>query len=159
MSNTGAQSALPTIASSPIALDDCGLTAVASLLGDRWTLLVLRSVFYGVRRFADIKADTGAPGSSLSTRLKRLVASGLLEERPYQDGAARTRNEYHLTPRAESLQMVLMVLMQWGDQHLREAPSQLEVVSLKTGEFLRLAWVDDQGREVLPDDTTYRLSN
>lgn len=142
---------------SPVELKDCGLSATAELIGDRWTLLVLRSVFYGVCRFADIKADIAVPGSTLSNRLRRLVDAGLLDELPYRDGSARTRIEYGLTPAGETLRVVLMAMMDWGDKNLRRAPSQLRVVSRVTGEELELSYVDKSGRRVEREDIDFMI--
>ncbi len=132
-------------------------SATAELLGDRWTLLILRSVFYGVRRFADIKADISIPGSTLSARIKRLVDAGLLEEHPYRDGTARTRYEYFLTDAGKSLQLVLIALMDWGDKHLRDQPSELVTIARDSGEELTLAFVDKKGHAVAPDQIDFRM--
>lgn len=158
MSNSDSPETLLRLKNSPIALEDCGLTATALLLGDRWTLLLLRSLFYGVRRFADIKADIAIPSSTLSDRLKRLIDNDLLEEHPYRDGSSRTRHEYVLTPEGESLQIVLMTLMSWGDQHLRQQSSKLTMVSKNTGTRVNVAFVDEAGTVLEPDDIEFRIS-
>lgn len=155
MSNTELGVVATRMTRSPIALKDCGLSATAELIGDRWTLLVLRSIFYGVRRFADIKEDISVPGSTLSSRIKRLVDANVLEERSYRDGSARTRNEYYLTEVGERLQNVLMTLMEWGDRNLRQEPSKLVAVSKVSGDELRLAFVDRQGQAVSADDVDF----
>lgn len=157
MSNSDSKAPVLRLTRSPIALEDCGLSATAELIGDRWTLLILRSVFYGVRRFADIKDDISVPGSTLSSRIKRLVEEGVLEERSYRDGSARARNEYHLTAVGESLQTVLMTLMAWGDTNLRHKPSKLAVVSKATGADLTLAFVDESGQAVAEEDVDFAL--
>lgn len=145
------------ISKSPVALESCGLAATAKLLGDRWTLLILRSVFYGVRRFADIKTDIAVPGSTLSARLKKLIDAGLLEERSYRDGNARTRKEYGLSPAGESLKMILVALMDWGDEHLRKGPAQLIPVARSTGQELEIAFVDRRGRAVNVENVDFKL--
>lgn len=96
----------------------CSVARTLELIGERWSLLVLREVFLGVRRFEDIRAATGAPRAVLADRLRSLVDEGVLVRREYRDDGARTRFEYRLTPAGRELQPVLIALMQWGDRHL-----------------------------------------
>ena len=88
------------------------------IIGERWSLLVLREVFLGVRRFDAIQAATGAPRAVLTRRLDTLVAAGVLRRRAYQEAGSRVRHEYRLTEAGRELQPVLTALMQWGDRHL-----------------------------------------
>src|SRR5256885_15992714 len=71
----------PPIRRSPVAMRDCNLARSFELIGDRWTLLILRSALYGVRRFDDFQADLDLPRSVLSNRLAALVESGIMERR------------------------------------------------------------------------------
>src|SRR2546421_11809399 len=71
----------PLIRRSPVALRDCNLARSFELIGDRWTLLILRSALYGVRRFDDFQADLDVPRSVLSNRLAALVERGIMERR------------------------------------------------------------------------------
>jgi len=83
----------PPIRRSPVALRDCNLARSFELIGDRWTLLILRSALYGVRRFDDFQADLDVPRSVLSNRLAALVESGIMERREYREEAsARAAN-------------------------------------------------------------------
>lgn len=86
------------------------------MIGDPWTLLIVREAFLGNRRFADFVEFTGAQPSVVSDRLKRLVEAGVLERREYQQHPAR--HEYRLTQMGRDLQPVLMALTKWGDTHL-----------------------------------------
>jgi DNA-binding HxlR family transcriptional regulator len=86
------------------------------LLGDRWTLLALREVFYGNSRFQGIVARTGAPRDILTNRLGRLVEAGLLHRSPYN--AAGTRFEYELTPKGLAVQPILLALGEFGETQL-----------------------------------------
>lgn len=95
---------------------DCSVARTLEVIGEKWALLALREVFFGVRRFDAIQRNTGAPRDILSARLRKLVAEGLLERRPYQDHPPRS--EYRLTPAGRELQPVLLTLMRWGDRHL-----------------------------------------
>jgi DNA-binding HxlR family transcriptional regulator len=96
----------------------CSIARTLELVGDRWTLLALREVFLGVRRFDAIQRNTGAPRDVLSARLHKLLAVGLLERRQYQDRPARF--EYRLTEAGRDLLPVLLTLMDWGDKHLAD---------------------------------------
>lgn len=128
------------------------------LLGDRWTMLLIREAFYGVSRFDDLRADLGAPRGILSTRLKALVANGILERHPYREGNARVRHEYRLTACGMDLALPLIALMQWGDRHLQDEPSPLLIRHKATGEDLRVALVTPQGEAVEFDDVAYSIA-
>ena len=91
---------------------DCSLARALEVVGERWTLLMLRDCFYGVRRFADLQAHLDVPRAVLTARLQALVAAGLLERQPYGG-----RQEYLLTDRALTLWRALFALAQWGEQH------------------------------------------
>src|SRR5215467_16075142 len=96
---------------------NCTIGAAVSLLGDKWTFLVLREAFNGVRRFDDMRRRTQAPRQVLSDRLSRLVAEGLLHRVPYQERGQRARLEYRLTEKGLDLYPVLVALMEWGDRY------------------------------------------
>jgi DNA-binding HxlR family transcriptional regulator len=96
----------------------CSIARTLELVGERWTLLALREVFLGVRRFDAIQRNTGAPRDVLSARLHKLLEVGLLERRQYQDRPARF--EYRLTEAGRDLLPVLLTLMDWGDKHLAD---------------------------------------
>jgi DNA-binding HxlR family transcriptional regulator len=93
----------------PFAGQNCSIAGALAVLGERWTLLVMREVLLGRRRFADIKRRTGVAPNILSDRLQTLVDHGLLERR----GA-----EYVPTEKGRDVNPVLVALMQWGDRHL-----------------------------------------
>ncbi len=95
---------------------DCSIARTLELIGEKWALLALREVFLGVRRFDAIQRNTGAPRDILSARLRKLVASGVLERQQYQERPARF--EYRLTQPGRELLPVLLTLMQWGDRYL-----------------------------------------
>ncbi|MFB4281452.1 MULTISPECIES: winged helix-turn-helix transcriptional regulator [unclassified Nonomuraea] len=95
---------------------DCALASALEVIGERWTLLVIRDAMYGVRRFGDFQAHLDIPRAVLSQRLAALVEAGLLERRRYQD--APPRDEYLLTPVGRELWQPLLALGQWSDRHL-----------------------------------------
>lgn len=100
--------------------EDCSIGRTLQLIGERWTILVLREAFRGTRRFDDIRAETGAPRQVLSARLATLVDHGLLRRVPYQLLGQRQRYEYRLTRKGIDLYPVLVALMQWGDKYLAD---------------------------------------
>ncbi|MBP2478215.1 DNA-binding HxlR family transcriptional regulator [Crossiella equi] len=99
----------------------CSVARTLSVVGERWSLLVLREVMLGVRRFEAIRQHTGAPRAVLTERLRSLEEAGVLERREYREEGARTRYEYRPTEAGRELQPVLTALMQWGDRHLGAA--------------------------------------
>jgi DNA-binding HxlR family transcriptional regulator len=117
----------------PWALDyevtNCSVAAAVSVIGEKWTFLVLREVFSGVSRFADMQRRTGAPRQILSDRLARLVRDGLLRKVPYQEDGQRSRHEYRLTDKGLGLYPILVALMQWGDQYAAPAVGPYTVLT------------------------------
>lgn len=95
---------------------DCNIARTLDLVGERWTLLVMREVLLGVNRFDQIAKNTGAPRNILTSRLTALVEAGLLTRRPYSDRPPRS--EYVLTEAGADLNPVLQTVMRWGDTHL-----------------------------------------
>jgi DNA-binding HxlR family transcriptional regulator len=101
-------------------------------------LLAIREVFLGSRRFEEMVANTGAPRDTLASRLRTLVAHGILERRRYSDHPPR--DEYVLTPAGRDLYPVIISLMQWGDRHrpLDTGPPML--LDHKCGHRLEAQW-------------------
>jgi DNA-binding HxlR family transcriptional regulator len=98
---------------------NCSVARGQEILGEWWTLLVLRDAFFGVRRFEDFVADLRISRGILSDRLATLVEHGILERWRYQERPAR--HEYRLTDKGRDLFPVVMALMQWGDKWLSPA--------------------------------------
>lgn len=86
------------------------------VVGERWTLLILREAFFGVRRFGQLVRNLNIPRPTLSARLRTLVENGLLEKVLYASDP--DRHEYRLTDSGRDLFAAIVVLMQWGDQHM-----------------------------------------
>lgn len=95
--------------------EHCSLARTLSVIGDRWTLLVLREAFLRVRRFEDFQERLGIARRVLTERLKHLVDHGVLKKVAYQDAPARF--EYRLTQKGIDLHPVMMSLVHWGDTH------------------------------------------
>src|ERR1700677_4655748 len=96
-------------------LQDCSLARALEVLGERWTLLIVRDAFYGVRRFSDFQNHLDVPRAVLSDRLAGLVEDGVLERR--LDEERPGRHVYELTPAGRDLWPVLHSLLDWGGRH------------------------------------------
>jgi DNA-binding HxlR family transcriptional regulator len=96
--------------------ESCPVVQTLEIIGERWTLLVMRELFLGTRRFDDFHRNIGCARNILSDRLQKLVANGILERRQYQERPPRF--EYRLTERGVDLYPTLLALMQWGDRYL-----------------------------------------
>jgi DNA-binding HxlR family transcriptional regulator len=97
--------------------ETCSIARPIFVLGERWTLIVLRQAFLGSRRFEEFHSSLGISRSLLADRLGTLVAAGILERRPYRS-EQRTRLEYRLTAKGRDLWPVLMALRAWGDRYM-----------------------------------------
>jgi DNA-binding HxlR family transcriptional regulator len=96
----------------------CSVARALEAIGDRWTMLVIRDAFVGVRRFDEFQVRLGIARNVLTDRLSRLVDEGILERHRYQERPQRF--EYRLTPKGVDLFPVLVSLMKWGDRHAPE---------------------------------------
>ena len=94
---------------------DCALARALEVVGERWTLLIVRDAFYGVRRFNDFQAHLDIPKAVLSDRLAGLVDEDILERRP--DPSHAGRHLYELTPAGRDLWPAINALLAWGDRH------------------------------------------
>src|SRR5580692_5050068 len=93
---------------------NCTIGAALAIVGEKWTFLVLREAFNGVRRFDDIRRRISAPRQILSDRLVRLVDEGLLRKVPYREPGQRARSEYRLTEKGLELFAVIVYVVGWG---------------------------------------------
>jgi DNA-binding HxlR family transcriptional regulator len=99
---------------------NCTVGRAMEILGERWTFVVLREVFNGVRRFDDMRRHATIPRQVLTDRLVLLVEHGILRKEPYQAPGQRVRHEYRLTPKGFDLYPVLLAIGQWGDRYLAD---------------------------------------
>ncbi len=94
---------------------NCSIARTLELVGERWTILVLRNVFLGIRRFDEMQRELGVARNVLASRLDRLLWEGILEKVPYQ--ARPARYEYRLTEKGLDLWPVIVELLRWGDRY------------------------------------------
>lgn len=134
----------------------CPVARTVDLIGDRWSLLIVRDAFDGMHRFSDFQRSLGMARNILTDRLYKLVEAGILAREDAPDGSAY--QHYVLTPQGESLFPVVVALRQWGEQHLfapGEPHSQL--INKRTGNPLPPMTVQgENGAAVSPADTEVR---
>jgi DNA-binding HxlR family transcriptional regulator len=97
--------------------ENCPVQRTLDVVGEKWTLLILRDAATGVRRFDDFRRHIGLSDAVLSDRLRKLTAAGILRTVPYQEPGSRSRNEYRLTRKGWDLWPVLVALRQWGEAY------------------------------------------
>lgn len=128
----------------------CSIAGALELIGDRWTLLLIRDLSLGLRRYDDLRASMGIPEATLAARLKHLTEHGIVERARYQERPPR--DEYRLTPKGRDLWKVCVALREWGDRWDATgfgAPT-VETVDRTTGRKLVLALVDSETGAAVP---------
>ncbi len=110
---------------------NCSVARTLEVVGERWTMLILREAFAGVRRFDDFQRDLGIARNVLQTRLSRLVDEGILERVPYQERPVR--HEYRLTEKGLDLWPILIAMLAWGDKYAAAAGPPLLLVHRDCG--------------------------
>jgi DNA-binding HxlR family transcriptional regulator len=135
---------------------NCSIARPLSFLGERWSLLVLRELFLGRRRFDEMQETLGVASNVLSQRLATLVEEGIAERRLYSEHPERF--EYRLTEKGRDLQPVLLALLRWGDRYTaEEAGAPLETVHRDCGKpFHMVPTCSECGGEVRPDNVENR---
>ena len=127
----------------------CSIARSLEILGQKWTLLIVREAMWGRTRYAEFRSRLGIAPDVLSDRLTSLVEHGILERRAYREKGEREREEYVLTPAGRDLLPVLTAFLAWGDEHRPTGygPAALPVEAT-TGRPLRLGYLDPDGAEV-----------
>src|SRR4030095_15648009 len=104
-------------------IDTCTIARAMEILGEKWTVVVMREVFNGIRRYDDMRVPTGIPRQVLANRLASLVEHGMLRREPYREPGARERHEYRLTRKGFDMYPVLIAVKAWGDRYLADPES------------------------------------
>jgi DNA-binding HxlR family transcriptional regulator len=129
----------------------CSIARSLDLVGEKWTLLIVREAFWGQTRFSGFRDELGIPRDVLAERLARLVDEGVLERREYREEGARARQEYVLTDAGRQLHLVIAGLARWGSENRPRSYGTSPVyVDPDTGERAELAFVTADGRRVDP---------
>jgi DNA-binding HxlR family transcriptional regulator len=129
--------------------DACSIARTLALIGDRWTLLVLRDVANGVRRFDELAGHLGIARNVLSQRLARLAQAGLVDRTAYREPGARERHEYRLSGPGRELMPILVAIMDWGDRNLAGPEGPPAVLRhADCGAAIRVTLTCEQGHEL-----------
>jgi DNA-binding HxlR family transcriptional regulator len=136
--------------------EPCPVARAADVIGDRWSLLIVRDAFDGTRRFCDFQRSLGMARNILSGRLRKLIEAGILETRKASDGTAY--QEYVLTSQGKSLFPVVIALRQWGEEHLfKHGERHSELIDKRTGKRVPfMAPTAKDGSVLAPDMTVVR---
>ena len=130
----------------------CAIARSLDVIGDWWSLLILRNVLAGIRRFSDLQKDLGVSKNILAARLRLLVAEGILEMSPASDGSAF--REYVATPKGRALMPVFIALSEWGRDHLFDDCERINmpIDGERRRPLGRLQIVAHDGRKLTMDD-------
>lgn len=128
----------------------CSIAGALEMIGDRWSLLVIRDLSLGLRRYDELQTSTGIPAATLAARLKHLESKGIVERVRYQNRPPR--DEYILTEKGRDLGKVGIALREWGDRWDATGFGQpsVELVDRKTGRPVELALVDVETGKTVP---------
>lgn len=137
----------------------CPVARSLNIIGDWWSLLIVRDALAGVTRFGEFQKNLGIAKNMLTARLKLLVDEGILRTQPASDGSAW--QEYVLTEKGRSLQTVLVALSQWGQEWLFDngEPASVLVDNHTHRPLQKLALRAADGRELQPEDVKLRIAN
>lgn len=138
----------------PKRYESCPVARSVDIIGDRWSLLIVRDSFDGVSRFGDFQRELGVARNILSDRLRKLVDAGILKTQPASDGTAY--QEYVLTTQGERLFPVVVALRQWGERHLFDHGERHSLLVEKaTGKPVPLMVPNANDGDVLSPDAAY----
>lgn len=131
----------------------CQVVRTLDIVGEKWSLLIVRDALRGRTRFSEFRDSLGAPTDILSARLASLVESGILEKRSYREAGSRERSSYHLTDAGRGLQVVIAAILDWNDR-FDPAPTGpgSKVVDPRDGAALYLAFRAADERVVDPGE-------
>jgi DNA-binding HxlR family transcriptional regulator len=124
------------------------LSGTLDLVGERWTLLLLREALMGASRFNEFRAALPTASNLLATRLGKLVDAGLMKRVAYQEEGQRVRHSYNLTPSGTELAIAISALQHWGDQHLRSEYGPVATYRTRDGRSVTPRFVDEDGTVV-----------
>jgi DNA-binding HxlR family transcriptional regulator len=128
---------------------NCSIARTLEIVGEKWTLLILRETLYGVTRFADFLNVLDCPRNLLAERLRMLVERGILAVKPYKEPGERARNHYVLTDKGGRLMPVIIGLLDWGDKYLADpAGPAVHVVHRECKHHVRLEMICDDGHRI-----------
>lgn len=126
---------------------NCSIANALELIGEWWTILILREAFFGTCRFEDFQQHLGIARNILTARLRKLCDNGVLQRVPIKEGAKR--HEYKLTPMGRDLYPTLIALTQWGDRWLHEGGAPVTFIERESGEAIADVAITSRAGRVL----------
>jgi DNA-binding HxlR family transcriptional regulator len=136
---------------------NCSIAQTLDVVGDPWTLLIVRDALFGTTRFDDFQRSLAIPRATLTSRLDALVEHGVMERRAYQ--VRPERHDYVLTEKGRDLRRVLISLLQWGDEWSALPEPPVTLVDADTGEVIEPTYVDAVSGRPLTDVRVTRRFN
>lgn len=131
----------------------CQVWRTLDIVGEKWSLLIVRNALRGQTRFSQFRDELGVPSDILTARLNTLVAAGIFEKQAYREPGSRERYSYQLTDSGRGLKLVIASFIQWGDEF---NPSPYGIASVltdpSTNDRVELAYIAPDGRQVPPGD-------
>jgi DNA-binding HxlR family transcriptional regulator len=134
----------------------CQVVRTLDVVGEKWSLLIVRNALRGQTRFSEFRDQLGIPSDILTARLATLTSGGILEKRAYREEGSRERSSYHLTEAGRALNLVIAAMMQWGDVYNPSPFGQASlVVDAQTKDPLELEFVGASRTGVSSDDVAF----
>ena len=134
----------------------CQVVRTLDVVGEKWSLLIVRNALRGQTRFSQFRDQLGIPSDILTARLATLVSGGILEKRAYREEGSRERFSYHLTEAGRALNVVIAALIQWGDDYNPSPFGRASlVVDSESTEPLQLEFVGPSGGAVPSNEVTF----
>ena len=136
---------------------NCSIAQTLDVVGDPWTLLIVRDALFGIERFDDFRRSLGIPRATLTSRLDTLVEHGVMERRRYQDRPQR--HEYLLTDKGRDLRRVMVSMLQWGDEWSALPEPPVTLIDADTGNEIEPVYVDRRSGRPLSELNVTRRFN
>jgi DNA-binding HxlR family transcriptional regulator len=134
----------------------CQVVRTLDVVGEKWSLLIIRNALRGQTRFSEFRDQLGIPSDILTARLATLVTRGIFEKRSYRETGSRERFSYHLTPAGRALNIVIAAMMQWGDEYNPSPHGQASfMVDAENNDRLELEFVGADRASVPSDEVTF----
>lgn len=133
-------------------LEECPIAFSVSEIGDKWTLLLIRDLFFGFSRFEQFQKRLSVSKSVLSTKLKNLLDKEIVKLHSYKEPGQRERKEYRMTRKGYQLAYVMASMIQWGNDQKENTEGDFLQISNLKGEPVKLIFSDSSGRELRMDE-------
>jgi DNA-binding HxlR family transcriptional regulator len=131
----------------------CQIVRSLDIVGEKWSLLIVRNALRGQSRFSEFRDQLGIPSDILTARLATLVDGGVLEKRSYREPGSRERFSYHLTESGRGLRLVMAAFMQWSDEYNPNPKGPASVLAdPATSQKVELSYVTPDGLQLSNDD-------